>query len=113
MPFPGSEPGELIARWDRDGRAIFVFQPEQIPARVFRVDLEGRRELVRTLVPSDLVGAVAIHRLVMTPGGDGYAYTLERQLSDLYVATGLGRQPLGAHVPLLRRLLPGERDGTR
>jgi serine/threonine protein kinase len=93
-PLRGSTPGEVVARWDPSGDAVFVFEPWQMPARVFRLALDGRRELVTTLAPADVAGAVAIHRLVMTAGGEGYAYTLERQLSELYVATGFTAPPL-------------------
>jgi hypothetical protein len=92
-PLPGAVRGEIVARWERSGNAVFVFEPAQVPARVFRLALDGRRDLVRTLAPANLAGAIAIHRLVMTPAGDGYAYTLERVLSDLYVATGFAPRP--------------------
>jgi dipeptidyl aminopeptidase/acylaminoacyl peptidase len=88
-PLAGALRGEVVARWTRDGDAVFVFHPSNIPTRVFRLSLDGRRQLERTLAPADRAGAVAIHRLVMTPAGDAYAYTLERQLTDLYVAIGL------------------------
>ena len=105
-PLPGASPGEVVARWDSDGRSMFVFEPAQVPARVFRLGLDGRRELVKTLAPADPTGAIGIHRLVMTSRGEGYAYTLERQLSDLYVATGFRERPLAARIPLLRSILP-------
>ncbi len=92
-PLPGAVAGEFLARWDRSGTGVYVFESTQVPARVFRLGLDGRRELVRILAPADLAGAIAIHRLVMTAGGEGYAYTLERQLSDLYVATGFRGPP--------------------
>jgi eukaryotic-like serine/threonine-protein kinase len=104
-PLPGAARGEVVARWDRDGRTVFVFEPWQIPARVFRLGLDGRRELVKTLAPADLGGAIAIHRLIMTPKGDGYAYTLERQLSDLYVATGFRDPPFATPMSRLRTIL--------
>jgi len=97
-PLPGAEPSDALARWDRDGRAVFLFDAANIPARVFRVGLSGQRELVRMLAPDDLAGAIAIHRLVMTSDGAAYAYTLERQLSDLYVAEGLAARPNDARA---------------
>jgi hypothetical protein len=72
---------------------------------VFRLSLDGERELVKTLAPNDRAGVIAIHRLVMTPTIDAYAYTLERQLSDLYVATGFRQPPFTERVPLLRQFL--------
>ena len=113
LPLAGAVRGDVVARWDRSGQAVFVFEPEQIPANVFRLGLDGRRELVKTLAPDDLAGAIAIHRLVMTPGGEGYAYTLERQFSDLYVATGFPEPPLASRVPLLRDLVRASTDPAR
>jgi hypothetical protein len=97
-------PGEMAARWQGDGRAVFVFEQRQVPARVFRLSLDGKRELVKVLAPEDRAGVIAVHRLVMTPSNDAYAYTLERQLSDVYVATGFRPPPLTHRVPLIRRL---------
>jgi eukaryotic-like serine/threonine-protein kinase len=111
-PLPGAVPGEAVARWDRDGRSILVFESVRIPARLFRLRLDGGRELVKTIAPHDLAGAIGVHRLVMTPGGGGYAYTLERQLSDLYVATGFRDEPFAARVPLLRSILPAAPGAT-
>jgi dipeptidyl aminopeptidase/acylaminoacyl peptidase len=93
-PLPGSVAGEAMARWDLTGRAVFVFERRKVPAEVFRLSLDGHRERWRTLTPADLTGATVIHRLVMTPRGDGYAYTLERHLSDMYIARFFPRRPL-------------------
>ncbi len=101
-PLAGAVPGEIASRWDADGRSVFVFREAELPARVYRLWLNGRREPWRTVSPADPVGAIAIHRLVITPAGDGYAYTLERQLSDVYVASGF-RGPTAT----LSRLLSG------
>lgn len=104
-PLPGAQPGDALARWDRDGRGVFLFDSANIPARVFRVGLNGHRELVRTLAPDDLAGAIAIHRLVMTSDGAAYAYTLERQLSDLYVGAELSGPTLLERLPIVRRIV--------
>ncbi|HJU41335.1 MAG TPA: protein kinase [Vicinamibacterales bacterium] len=97
-PLAGAMRGEMAAQWQPDGRGVFVFEQRQIPARVFRLSLDGDRELVKTLAPDDRAGVIAIHRLVMTPAVDAYAYTLERQLSDIYVATGFRQPPLTARA---------------
>ena len=109
-PLRGAMDGEMAARWQADGRGLFVFEQRQIPARVFRVSIDGDRELVRTLAPEDRAGVIAVHRLVMTSANDAYAYTLERQLSDVYVATGF-RPPLATRVPFLRRIAARQRVG--
>jgi hypothetical protein len=108
-PLAGAVRGEMAAQWQSDGRAVFVYEQRQIPARVFRLSLNGRRELVMTLAPDDPAGAIAIHRLVITPAATAYGYTLERQVSDLYVSTGFSHAPLAARVPLLRTLVSAAR----
>jgi hypothetical protein len=104
-PFPGAVRDEAVARWAGDGRAIIVFETAQIPARVFMLGLDGGRDVVRILEPTDLAGAIAIHRLVMAAGAEAYAYTLDRQLSDLYVAAGFREPSFIERLPLVRRVL--------
>jgi hypothetical protein len=87
----GAMPGEVVTGWDRSGRGMFVLRESEIPARVFRVRLDGYRELWKTITPADPIGAIAMHRLVITPDERAYAYSLERQLSELYVVSGVGR----------------------
>ena len=84
-------PGEVATGWDQSGQGLFVLRESEIPARVFHVRLDGHREMWKTIVPADPVGAVALHRLVITPDAHAYAYSLERQLSELYVVSGVGR----------------------
>jgi eukaryotic-like serine/threonine-protein kinase len=103
-PLAGAMPGEMAARWQPDGRGVFIFEPRQIPAPVFRLSFNGDRQLVKMLAPEDRAGVVAIHRLVMAPRNGAYAYTLERQLSDVYVATGFRPPDLMTRFPVLRRL---------
>ena len=85
----GARPYETAVRWNAEGTGFFVFQPGGLPADVHLLAPDGTRRLWKTLTPADLVGAVAIHRLIVTPDAATYAYTLERQLSDLYVVAGL------------------------
>ena len=84
-------PGEIAAGWDRWGQGLFVLRESEIPARVFHARLDGRREMWKTITPPDPVGAVALHRLVITRDARAYAYSLERQLSELYIVSGVGR----------------------
>ena len=85
----GSKPGELIAGWHPNGRAVFVFTPWELPITVYQLGLDGERKVWRTLAPSDQTGTVTVHRVVLSRDGRSYAYTLERQFSDLYTVTGL------------------------
>ena len=67
----GLEAGEDPIRWSADGRALFLYRPGELPARIFRMDLaSGRRELWRTLLPPDPAGVVSIRPPLMTPDGN-------------------------------------------
>ena len=61
--------------------------------RVSRFDpATGRKELVREITPADPVGILANNFnnfVFMTPDGRGYAYSVNRILSDLHLIEGL------------------------
>jgi tRNA A-37 threonylcarbamoyl transferase component Bud32 len=87
---PGLEPGDVVIRWSGDGRALFVFERDELPARVFRVDVEtGERTPWLELMPADPAGVSRIQAIQMTPDGRTYAYNVVRQLSDLYLVRGV------------------------
>jgi dipeptidyl aminopeptidase/acylaminoacyl peptidase len=89
-PLPGSKPGDIPNRWTPDGRAIYVHRRDEMPAKVYLLDVRtGRKELWRELVPADAAGVSQIS--IVLPSADGYAcvYSYLRQLSDLYVVEGL------------------------
>lgn len=98
FPIPGSdpksitklEPGEAVIRWSGDGRFLFLRKLDG-PAslKINRLDvLSGRRELWKELETPDSVG-VQIVQIVMTPDGNSYAYSFQRDISTLYLAQGL------------------------
>jgi Tol biopolymer transport system component len=87
---PGVEPGEIPLRWGADGTSIFVTQPGEIPARVFRVDMATKsRKLVAELSVPDRTGLTGIRYIQMTADGKAYAYTFSRFLTELYIIEGL------------------------
>ncbi len=89
-PLPGFEQGDIISDWSGDGRYIFVFRRDEIPAPVVRIDVAtGKREPWRELSPSDTAGALGISRVLLTPDGSTVAYSYTRSLEDLYLAKGL------------------------
>jgi dipeptidyl aminopeptidase/acylaminoacyl peptidase len=98
FPIDGGEPealpplarDERIVRWGSDGRSILVWRLNEIPARVFRLDLEsGERTLWRELTPPDPTGIYRIGRLNVSADGSAYAYTYYLHLIDLHVVEGL------------------------
>jgi eukaryotic-like serine/threonine-protein kinase len=49
-PAPGTMPGDVPIEWMIDGRSLYVFRRDELPARVFLVDLEtGARKLWRAI----------------------------------------------------------------
>ena len=86
----GIKKDDRPAAWSADGKALWVFRRDTVPASVFRVDLaSGQRELWKTLTPPDPVGVYSIIQFKVTPAGDGYFYGYTRVLSQLYLAHGL------------------------
>jgi hypothetical protein len=84
------EAGEAVVRWSADGRSLFLRRNEGLTAvKINRLDLaSGREEPWKELKPADPVG-VQMAQVVMTPDGDAYAYSFQRDICTLYLADGL------------------------
>jgi Tol biopolymer transport system component len=83
---PGWLPKDIWITWSADGRSAFVYHDEKTFALVYRLDVAtGKRELVMTLAPNDSAGVTAILNVRMTPDGKTYAYSFDRELSDLFL----------------------------
>jgi Tol biopolymer transport system component len=89
-PLPGAIVGELPIVWSPDGRSLYVFKRNELPARIFRVDVEsGRRELWKEVAPADRTGLDRIDTIRMTPDGRAYAYGYTRIQGSLQIASNL------------------------
>jgi hypothetical protein len=87
---PGFEPDDVVIRWTPDSRSLYVFKRNELPARVFLLDVEtGKRTPLLALMPADAAGVTRIPIVVMTPDARTYAYNITRDLSDLYLIRGL------------------------
>jgi serine/threonine protein kinase len=87
---PGIEPGEQPIQWSAEGKAMYLFKPGDLPAKVYRLDLAtGHRSLWKELIPSDSAGVSRLGPIVMTPDGKSCLYGYHRVLSDLYLVEGL------------------------
>jgi Tol biopolymer transport system component len=85
---PGIEITDGVDQFTADGRFLYVHRREA-PLKVYRVELAtGRREIWRTLMPSDAAGVSSLSDLP-TPSGEAYVYNYVRTLSDLYIVEGL------------------------
>ena len=89
-PVAGSQEDDRPAAWSADGKALWVFRRDTVPASVLRLDLaSGQRQLWKSLIPPDPVGVYSIIQFKTTPAGDAYFYGYTRVLSQLYMARGL------------------------
>jgi serine/threonine protein kinase/Tol biopolymer transport system component len=97
-PVVGGEPhlvaginqGEQPITWSADGRSLYIYQPGELPARVYRLDVEsGQRTLWKELMPSDPAGVENIGPIYMTPDAKSCVFGYHRMLADLYLVEGL------------------------
>ena len=89
-PILGLAAGEVPITWNENGRAIYVYRPGEVPARVYLLNPRtGRRRFWRQFMPSDRAGVNHIGPIRLTPDGQGYVYGYQRVLSDLYLVEGL------------------------
>jgi Tol biopolymer transport system component len=81
----GLEPDDAVDQWSSDGRFLFVHRESEMPARIFRLDpATGQKQLWRTIRPADPAGVSDI-RPIPASGGEGYIYSCDRTLSELYL----------------------------
>jgi Tol biopolymer transport system component len=89
-PAPGLQPDELPIRWTPDGRAMWVFRPSEVPAKIYQVDMtSGDRKLWKELTPPDPAGVLTMGPMLMTPDGKSYVYSYRRMLEELVLVEGL------------------------
>jgi Tol biopolymer transport system component len=87
---PGWMPEDIWITWSTNGRSAYVYHDDKTSAPVYRLDVAtGRRQLVVTLAPSDTAGVTAVINVRMTPDGKTYAYSFDRELSDLFQVEGV------------------------
>ena len=76
--------------WSADARFLYVSDPDPAGARIDRLEVAtGRRAPWRTLGPSDRVGFVRVGSRMGTLDGAAVAFSTVRNLSELYLVTGL------------------------
>ena len=92
-PLEGLEGGDRLDQWSGDGRYLYVSRQQELPGKVFRIEIgTGRRELWKELMPADPAGVVSVNnsRIAISRDGRSYAYHYTRVvLSDLYVLDGV------------------------
>ena len=90
VPIPGFNPAEEPITWSNDNSSIYVYQPGELPASVYRLDVHsGKRSLWKQLMPSDPAGVETIGPIIMTPDAQMCVFGYHRMLADLYLVEGL------------------------
>jgi hypothetical protein len=89
-PIADLVPGESVIRWSGDG--LFLFLQKLVGPSVLEIDRvevkNGHVEKWKELKTPDPVG-VQIRDVVLTPDGNSYAYSYQRDIVTLYLAEGL------------------------
>ena len=86
----GFNQGEQPITWSSDGRSLYIYQPGELPARVYRLDMQtGQRTLWKELMPTDPAGVENIGPIYMTPDAKTCVFGFHRMLADLYLVEGL------------------------
>jgi hypothetical protein len=76
--------------WSADGKELFVYEDETVPAKMSRFNLATKQLTPeRQLMPADPTGVYRILDVVTTPTGDAYAYGAMRNLSMLFLSRGM------------------------
>jgi hypothetical protein len=90
VAIPGLAEGDVALCWTPDGRALMVAHYEGVETapRVRRVDIVSghTQPWDRRTLPS---GSNAQSRILVTPDGESYAYSYDREQADLWVASSL------------------------
>ena len=87
---PNTTGREIINGWGKDGKSVFILENRTVPARVLRLNLQtGKRELWKTIAPTEASGVDFISPVVIGADEESYAYGLNRRLANLYVVEGL------------------------
>jgi eukaryotic-like serine/threonine-protein kinase len=85
----GLNSGEAVAHWSTDGRWLYIYRLRQ-PFQIFQLDpVSGRRQLLRTIEPSDPAGIVGDVETFVLAGGKSYVYSFQRHLSELYLVKNM------------------------
>ncbi len=84
-------PGERPLRWSADGKVLFLSRipADDLSVQFLRLNIAtGEKTVWKEAAPSDPVG-VGVANSAITPDGREYAYSYQRDLSNLYLLKGL------------------------
>ncbi|MGA9773133.1 MAG: WD40 repeat domain-containing serine/threonine protein kinase [Blastocatellia bacterium] len=86
----GLSPDDQVMRWSNSPQIIYLYNPKEVPARVYQFDIQTRvRKLWREIKPTDATGILGPIHIFLTSDGKGYIYDFRRYLSELFIVEGL------------------------
>jgi eukaryotic-like serine/threonine-protein kinase len=89
-PIVGLNIGEQPINWTEDGHSLYIYQPGELPAQVYKLDIKtGQRSLWKQLLPSDPAGVENIGPIYITRDAKTCVFGYHRMLADLYLVEGL------------------------
>jgi len=81
---------EEVTSWSSDSKAVYVDSTGETAVNVYRVEIDaGKRSPFTILSPSDKAGLTYMALCCVTPDGKFYAYSYNRQISELFIVEGL------------------------
>jgi eukaryotic-like serine/threonine-protein kinase len=86
---PQLDARELIDRWTKDGKSLFIWNYEGVP-RLDRLEIaSGKRVSMYSIIPPDSSGIVNFTYCRASADGKAHVCSAHRLLSDLFVVNGL------------------------
>ena len=90
VALPGVGENDVPLCWTVDGRELSVARYDETPPRIERVDVaSGRARPWHRLGRSAPSGLLGQYRILVTPDGESYAYSIEHRTSELYLTSPL------------------------
>jgi eukaryotic-like serine/threonine-protein kinase len=81
---------ERVIGWSSDGKTVYAAATGETGTSIYRIDIAtGRRGLFRDISPLDKTGVTYISAGSVTPDGQYYEYSYNRQISELFIIDGL------------------------
>jgi hypothetical protein len=81
---------DRLEGWTADGKSIFMHRRGELPARIYRLDVEtGQTTLWKEVMPLESAGLGDVGGVMVTPDGRSYVFGTNWTLSDLYLVEGV------------------------
>jgi hypothetical protein len=86
----GMEQNERPIQWNRTSDAVFAYDDQVLPAKVYRIGIsDGRRALFKEIMPPDRAGVTRVSTIRISADEKSYAYTYTRRAGALYLLDGV------------------------